>query len=100
MNAFYTCVQSCIHSHDITFFLTSTGGGGGIGACFCGGGGDLEDRDGDVLALLSGLDFPVVLRKTEIGEEYYRFVEVVFLEEVMDGEVWLRKGELWDITLI
>lgn len=86
------CLLWCIEDNDLTLFLTSNGQ---LGACYC-----ADMKDGDTIALLSGSDFPMVLRKADVEGEY-RFVGPAYIEDLMDGHAWPENEEdLQDITLV
>ncbi|TRX92929.1 hypothetical protein FHL15_006067 [Xylaria flabelliformis] len=56
-------------------------------------------KEGDIVALLSGCDFPVALRPD--GNGNYRFVAPLYVDEIMYGEAWPEdESELEEITLV
>ncbi|KAH8162933.1 hypothetical protein CIB48_g5334 [Xylaria polymorpha] len=56
-------------------------------------------KEGDIVALLAGCDFPVALRPD--GNGNYRFVAPLYVDGMMYGEAWPEDdAKLEDITLI
>lgn len=54
-------------------------------------------REGDVVALLSGLEMPMVLRPTENG---YTVVTWAYVHGIMEGEIWSGTDNLDHIKLL
>lgn len=52
---------------------------------------------GDVVALISGLEMPMLLRRVEGG---YRLISHIYVHGVMYGELWPENGEMVDIPLL
>ncbi|KAI0865587.1 heterokaryon incompatibility protein-domain-containing protein [Xylaria cubensis] len=56
-------------------------------------------KEGDIVALLAGCDFPVALRPD--GKGNYRFVAPLYVDGIMYGEAWPEdESELEEITLV
>ncbi|KAI0197439.1 heterokaryon incompatibility protein-domain-containing protein [Xylaria flabelliformis] len=56
-------------------------------------------KEGDIVALLAGCEFPVALRPD--GNGNYRFVAPLYVDGIMHGEAWPEdESELEEITLV
>ncbi|KAI1123627.1 heterokaryon incompatibility protein-domain-containing protein [Nemania abortiva] len=56
-------------------------------------------KEGDIVALLAGCEFPVALRPD--GDGNYRFVAPLYVDGIMHGEAWPEdESKLEDITLV
>jgi hypothetical protein len=54
-------------------------------------------QEGDVVALLSGVEMPMILRPAKHG---YQIVTWAYIHGIMDGESWPGKDQLDTITLV
>ncbi|KAI1746404.1 heterokaryon incompatibility protein-domain-containing protein [Xylaria scruposa] len=56
-------------------------------------------KEGDIVALLAGCDFPVALRPDDNGN--YKFVAPLYVDGIMHGEAWPEdESKLEEITLV
>jgi hypothetical protein len=76
-------------SRDRTLFLTQQGF---MGTALC------SIEDGDAIALISGLERPMVLRP--VSEDEWRVVCPAYISGWMEGELWGDEEELREFCLI